>query len=174
MTRTLPAVLALAMFVSPALAVAQTAGTRLADAVTTGMRVSVVNDDGRRVEGRVLEHSQESLWLSLDGSSQEIPIDRIVRIDKPDSLKNGALAGLGVGLAIGTFGAVLSSSGNIEPEWVLAGITYNAVAFTLLGTGIDAMFNNRRTLYERGGRFQARVSPVVGRGVRGAALSVTW
>ena len=174
MTRTLPAVLALAMFVSPALAVAQTAGTRLADAVTTGMKVSVVNDDGRRVEGRVLEHSQESLWLSLNGSSQEIPFDRIVRIDKQDSLKNGALAGLGVGLAIGTFGAVLSSSGNIEPEWVLAGITYNAVAFTLLGTGIDAMFNNRRTLYERGGRFQARVSPVVGRGVRGAALSVTW
>ena len=77
MTRTLPAVLALAMFVSPALAIAQTAGTRLADAVPTGMKVSVVNDDGPRVEGRVLEHSQESLWLSLDGASREIPIDRI-------------------------------------------------------------------------------------------------
>ena len=97
-----------------------------------------------------------------------------MRIDKPDSLKNGALAGLGIGLAVGTFGAVLSSSGNVEPEWMLAGIAYQTVAWTLLGTGIDAMFNNRRTLYERGERLQARVSPVVGRGVRGAALSVSW
>ena len=174
MTRTLPAVFALAILVSPAVAVAQTTGTRLADTVTTGMKVSVVNDDGRRVEGRVVEHSQESLCLSLDGSSQEIPIDRIVRIEKPDSLKNGALVGLGIGLAVGTLGAVLSSSGNIEPEWMLAGIAYQTVAWTLLGTGIDAMFNHRRTLYERGGRLQARVSPVVGHGVRGAAVSLAW
>ena len=174
MTPSAPAVFAFAILVSPAMAVAQTTGARLADVVTTGMKVSVVDDDGRRIEGRVLEHSQESLRLSLNGSSQEIPIDRIVRIDKPDSLKNGALAGLGVGLAVGTFGAVLSSSANIESEWLLAGIGYQAVAWTLLGTGIDAMFNNRRTLYERGGRLQARVSPVVGRGVRGGAVSVSW
>jgi hypothetical protein len=174
MTRTLPAVCALAILVSPAVAVAQTSGTRLADVLTPGRKVSVVDDDGRRMEGRVLEHSHESLRLSLDGSSQEIPIDRIVRIDKPDSLKNGALVGLGIGLAVGTFGAALSSSGNIEPEWMLAGIAYQTVAWTLLGTGIDAMFNHRRTLYERGGRLQARVSPVVGRGGRGAAVSVTW
>ena len=174
MTRTLPAVFAIAFLVWPAVAVAQTSGTHLADVLATGMKVSVVDDDGRRMEGRVLDHSGESLRLSLDGSSQEIPIDRIVRIDKPDSLKNGALVGLGIGLSIGTFGAVLSSSGNIEPEWMLAGIAYQTVAWTLLGTGIDAMFNNRRTLYERGGRLQGRVSPVVGRGVRGAAVSVTW
>ena len=174
MTRMLPTVFALAILVSPAVAVAQTTGTRPADVVATGMKVSVVDDDGRRIEGRVLDHSGESLRLSLNGSSQEIPFDRIVRIDKPDSLKNGALVGLGIGLAVGTFGAVLSSSGNIEPEWMLAGIAYQTVAWTLLGTGIDAMFNNRRTLYERGGRLQARVSPVVGRGVRGAAVSLAW
>ena len=132
MTPSAPAVFAFAILVSPAIAVAQTTGARVADVVTTGMKVSVVDDDGRRIEGRVLERSQESLRLSLNGSSQGIPIDRIVRIDKPDGLKNGALAGLGVGLAIGTFGAVLSSSGNIEPEWMLAGIAYQTVAWTLL------------------------------------------
>jgi hypothetical protein len=170
----LPAVFALAILVSPALSVAQTPGTRLADTVSTGLKVSVVDGDGRRIDGRVVALSQDTLRVSLRRSTEDIPLDRIVRIDKPDGLKNGALAGLGVGLAIGTFGAVLSSGGNVEPEWVLAGITYNAVAFTLLGTGIDAMFNNRRTLYERGGRLHARVSPVVGRGVRGAALSLAW
>ena len=174
MTRTLPAVFAFAILVSPAVAVAQTPGTRLADAVTTGLKISVVDGDGRRIDGRVVALSQETLRVSLRGSTEDIPLDQIVRIDKPDTLRNGALTGLGIGLAVGTFGAVLSSGGSVEPEWVLAGITYNAVAFTLLGTGIDAMFNNRRTLYERGGRLQAHVSPVVGRGVRGAALSVSW
>ena len=174
MTRTLPAVFTLAILVSPAVAVAQTTATRLAGAVTTGMKVSVVKDDGRRVEGRVIEHSQESLRLSLNGSSQEILVNRIVRIDKPDSLKNGALTGLGIGLTIGALGAILPQSGNLETKWVLAGVAYQSVAWTLLGTGIDAMFNNRRTLFERGEYLQARVSPVVGRGVRGAAVSVTW
>jgi hypothetical protein len=174
MAPTAPAVVAIAILVAPSIAIAQTGGMRLDDVVTTGMKVSVVDDDGRRIEGRVLEHSQESLRLAVNGSSEEILSDRIVRIDKPDSLKNGALVGLGIGLAVGTFGAVLSSGVNIEPEWVVAGFTYHAVAFTLLGTGIDAMFNNRRTLYERGGRLQTRVSPVIGRGVRGAAVSVSW
>ena len=174
MTRTLPAVFALAILVSPAVAVAQTTGTRLADAVTTGMKVSVVNDDGRRVEGRVVEHSQESLWLSLDGSSQEIPIDRIVRIDKPDSLKNGALVGMGVGLALGAVGVAASQIYNPDAGLIALVIAWNGVSGALLGTGIDAVFNNRRTLYERGGRLQARVSPVVGRGVRGAAVSLAW
>ena len=77
-------------------------------------------------------------------------------------------------MAVGAFGAVLSSGANIEPKWLLAGSAYQTVAWTLRGTGIDALFNNRRTLYERGGRLQARVSPVVGLGVRGAAVSVTW
>jgi hypothetical protein len=174
MTRTLPAVFALAILVSPAVAVAQTTGTRLAGAVTTGMKVSVVNDDGRRVEGRVVEHSQESLWLSLDGSSQEIPIDRIVRIDKPDSLKNGALVGMGVGLALGAVGVAASQIYNPDAGLIALVIAWNGVSGALLGTGIDAVFNNRRTLYERGGRLQTRVSPVVGRGVRGAAMSVSW
>ena len=174
MTRTLPAVLALAILVSPAVAVAQTHGARLADVVTTGLKVSVVDGDGRRIDGRVVALSQETLRVSLRGSTEDIPLDRIVRIDEPDTLRNGALTGLGIGLAVGTFGTVLSSGANIEPEWLLASIGYQAVAWTLLGTGIDAMFNNRRTLYERGGRLQARISPVVGRGVRGAAISVSW
>ena len=124
MTRTLPAVLALAILVSPAVAVAQTHGARLADVVTTGLKVSVVDGDGRRIDGRVVALSQETLRVSLRGSTEDIPLDRIVRIDEPDTLRNGALTGLGIGLAVGTFGTVLSSGANIEPEWLLASIGY--------------------------------------------------
>jgi hypothetical protein len=61
-----------------------------------------------------------------------------------------------------------------ETGQVAAAIVSNALACTLLGTGIDAAFNNRRTLYERGRRLQTRVAPVVGSGVRGAVVAVTW
>ena len=174
MTPSAPAAFAFAILISPAMAVAQTTGARFADAVTPGLQVSVVDGDGRRIDGRVVALSQETLRVSLRGSTEDIPFDRIVRIDEPDTLRNGALTGLGIGLAVSTFGAVLSSGANIDSKWVLAGIAYQSVAWTLLGTGIDAMCNNRRTLYERGGRLQTRLSPVVGRGVRGAAVSVSW
>ncbi len=97
-----------------------------------------------------------------------------MRIEKPDGLKNGALIGLGVGLGFGVVGATLMHGEGAESGQVAAAIVSNALAWTLLGTGIDAVFNNRRTLYERGRHLQTRVAPVVGAGVRGAAVAVTW
>jgi hypothetical protein len=172
MHRSLPALL-VAIFAAPSLGAGQTVGDRLPSHVAPGLTVSVVEDDGRKIEGRVREISERGLILSRDGTSEEIRLDRIVRIDKPDSRKNGALAGLGVGLALGAFSALAQPEGS-QPEWVFAAIVSNGVACTLLGTGIDALVDTRRTLYERGRRPQARVAPVVGRGTRGAALSIRW
>jgi len=172
MHRSLPALL-VAILAAPSLASGQAAGDRLPSDVTPGSTVSVVEDDGRKIEGRVREISERGLVLSRQGTTEEIRLDRIVRIDKPDGVKNGALVGLGVGLALGVFTVAMQPEGS-QPQWVFAGLLYNGVAFTLLGTGIDAMVDTRRTLYERGRRPQARVAPVVGRGTRGAMLSLTW
>jgi hypothetical protein len=172
MHRSLPALL-VTILAAPSLAFGQPAGERLPSDVTPGLTVSVVEDDGRKIEGRVQEISERGLILSRGGTSEEIRLDRIVRIDKPDSLKNGALAGLGVGLALSAF-TVLAQPEGSQPEWVFAAVLYNGIACTLLGTGIDALVDTRRTLYERGRRPQARLSPLVGHGVRGAAVSWTW
>jgi hypothetical protein len=172
MHRSLPALL-VAILAAPSLASGQTAVDRLPSDVAPGLIVSVVEDDGRKIEGRVREISERGLVLSRGGTSEEIRLDRIVRIDKPDSLKNGALAGLGVGLALGAFSALAQPEGS-EPEWVFAAIVSNGIAWTLLGTGIDALVDRRRTLYERGRRPQVRLAPVVGRGTRGAAVAVNW
>lgn len=173
MNRSVALVLVLALLFLPSVLRAQTSDERVPAIVKAGLKVSIVDDQGRQIDGRVDGVSTGVIRLSRRGAIEEIALDRVVRIDEPDGLRNGALAGLGVGLSLGLLGAAVQTRG-AEAKWVLAGILYQGVAFTLLGTGIDAVFNNRRTLYERGGRTQTRVSPIVGRGVRGGAISVTW
>jgi hypothetical protein len=175
MTSSAPATaLVLAILVSSPV-VAQTSGERIPDVVKKGLTVSIVDEEGRQIDGRVEGISEETIRVSLRKGSEEVPLDRIVRIDRPDSLRNGAFIGLGLGL---TTSAVLvgfaTQAENVQWTAVVASSVSNIVAYTLLGTGIDAIFNNRRTLYERGRRPQARLSPVVGRGARGAAVSWTW
>jgi hypothetical protein len=173
MTRSLPALLVLALLASPPPAVAQPSGERLPGAIRPGLMVSIVDDEGRQIDGHVMDVSAEAIRVSLGGTSEEIRLDRIVRIDKPDSLKNGALIGLGVGLSLGISAATMQTRGS-QTKWVFASILSNSVACTLLGTGIDALVDTRRTLYERGRRMQTRIAPVVGSGVRGAVVAWTW
>jgi hypothetical protein len=173
MNRSLPAVLVLAFLASPPPAGAQPGDERLSGVIRPGLTVSIVDDEGRQTVGRVMDVSTEVIRVSLRRTSEEIRLDRIVRIDKPDSLKNGALIGLGVGLSLGVFGAVMQAP-DIEAKWVLASIMSNGVACTLLGTGIDALVDTRRTLYQRSAGVRGRVSPIVGRGVRGAAMTLSW
>jgi hypothetical protein len=175
MTTSAPAAaLILTMLVASPLA-AQTSGERIPDTVKKGLTVSIIDDQGRQIDGRVESVSEETIRVSLRKKSEEVRLDRVVRIDRPDSLRNGALIGLGFGVANAAI--LVGFAGQSDyiqwPAVVLASVS-NIVGYTLLGTGIDAMFNNRRTLYERGRRPQARLSPVVGRGIRGGAVSWTW
>ena len=173
MNRSLPVVLVLALLASPPPAAAQPGDERLPGAIRSGLTVSIVDDEGRQIDGRVTDVSAEVIRVSRRGTSEEVRLGRIVRIDKPDSLKNGALIGLGVGLSLGISAAAMQTRGS-EAKWVFASLLSNSVACTLLGTGIDALVDSRRTLYERGRRTQARVSPIVGHGARGASVSWTW
>ena len=173
MIRLLPAIFGLTFLASASPAMAQASSESIPSAVRPGLKVSIVDDDGRQIDGRVMGVSAEGIRLSLRGTSEEIRLDRIVRIDKPDGLKNGALVGLGVGLSLTTLGLVIEPQGT-KGKWVFASLVSNGVGFTLLGTAIDALVNTRRTLYERGRRTQARVAPIVSHGARGAAISIAW
>jgi hypothetical protein len=168
------AALVLAMLVASPIA-AQTSNERIPDVVKKGLAVSIIDDDGRQIDGRVEGISEEAIRVSVRKTSEEVPLSKIVRIDRPDGLRNGTLVGLGFGL---TSSAIMvgfaTQADNAQWGVVLASSAMNIVAYTLLGTGIDALINNRRTLYERGRRAQARLSPVVGGGARGASVSLTW
>ena len=173
MIRLLPAILGLTFLASASPAMAQASGESIPSAVRRGLKVSIVDDEGRQFDGRVMDVAAEGIRLSLRGTSEEIRLDRIVRIDQPDGLKNGALVGLGVGLSFATLGLVIAPQGT-KGAWALASLVSKGGACALLGTAIDAVVDNRRTLYERGRRTQARVAPIVSHGTRGAAISLTW
>ena len=171
MNFSMSAALTVALLGVPAVAAAQ--AERIADVLKPGQHVLIVDEQGRRIDGRVDLTSAEAVRVSTRAGSEDVALDRIVRIDRPDTLKNGALTGLGVGLCLGLFSVAIQPRGT-EAKWLLASLVPNGVSGMLLGTGIDALFNNRRTLYERGSRLQTRVAPVVGSGVRGAVIAVTW
>jgi len=176
MTASLPmaALFALATLAVPLGAEAQTAGDRVPDSVHVGRDVSIVDDEGRKIEGRVEGVSEHSIRVAMKRASTDIAMDRVVRIEHPDTLKNGALIGLGLGLTFGTISVLDTRGLDNRAAFAAVSIVGNTLIWTALGTAVDAACNNRQTLYQRSGRPRASVRPLVAPGVRAAALALSW
>jgi hypothetical protein len=167
MSATIPALSLLALLSSSAPA----ADSAIPATVRSGLKVAVVDERGASVEGRVQEVSDRFVRLTVRGTSRDIPVQDIVRIERPDTVKNGALIGLGVGAGMGLFGTLVDPANATVFLWRAA---VNGVLCAGLGALIDAGTDSRRTLYERGPRLQARLRPVIGRHVRGVAATIDW
>ena len=174
MTHSIAATVLLAALAA-APAAAQTTSDRIADSVRPGLKVSIVDDRGRKIEGRVASLSGEAIRMSVGKREEDVPIDRILRIERPDTVRNGAIAGFVVGLALGTIGGRLDRQGRGQRGTFMAVSAFgNGVVCAGLGALIDGAADNRRTLYERAAGTQVRVAPVVGSDVRAVALAVSW
>jgi len=168
MSATIPALSLLALLSSSsAIAAEQT----IPATVKSGLKVSVVDDRGSSVEGHVQEVSDRLVRLSVRGGSRDIPIEEIVRIERPDTVKNGALIGLTVGVGSG----LMSTMSDPQGGWVLVSRTLgNGLICAGIGALIDGARDHRRTLYERGARPQARLHPMIGRHLRGVGATIAW
>jgi hypothetical protein len=171
MNSTLPAALALALLVSPPDATAQVATAQIPASVKTGLQITIVGDDGQRVEGRVDAVTEHAVRVSVRKAIEEISIDRIVRIERRDSLKNGALIGLTLGAVGGLIGGAMEDRDRAAR--MIAGAVGNGLIWMAFGIGIDALNDNRQVLYERGG-VQTRIGLALGRDTKSAAVSLTW
>jgi hypothetical protein len=176
MTRILHAVsVVLALLALPSASFAQANASAIPDLVRSGQRLSIVDDAGRQVEGRIRSITKDAIGVSFRGTTVDLPLERIVRIERPDGIRNGALIGLGFGVATGIVGGLCDPQGRGRRAWfVPISALGNGVIWMAFGTGIDALVNNRRTIYQRGEGPKARVTPGIGRGAGGAALSLTW
>jgi hypothetical protein len=172
MYRRLTATFAAAAFAIPALAAAQPVPLAPADSVKPGLPVSVIDDSGTRIEGHVLDISNDAIRVSVRNRVEEIPLQRVVRIDKTDSLKNGAVSGLVAGVGFGLMVGMASSG--FDGKWLASAVISNGLMWTAFGAGIDALVDGRRTLYQRAGPVHTRISPLITRDVRGAAMTVSW
>ena len=89
------------------------------------------------------------------------------------------MIGLGTGAAFGLLGRPLAR--RLDEDYYLLRSRFvigSALVFggigAGIGVGVDALIRRERVIYRRDGRPQTRVAPVVGPGVGGAVVSVTW
>ncbi len=171
-------VLAASLIASPAFA--QSDGASIRTLVKLGQTLEVIDEQGQEVRGKVRALSADALTLDRKGTQTEIPFERITQIARPnDGLGNGALIGLGAGVA---FGLLASTAGTDNCDgyyycgsgWVIgSGLVFGGIGAGI-GVGVDALIRRDRVIYRRDGRRQTRVAPVIGPGVGGAVVSVTW
>jgi hypothetical protein len=161
---------------------AQIGPDRIPELVKNGQKVVIVDDGGRVLKGRVDSLSATGLGLATKDRRIDLSLDRIVRIDHPhDGLGNGALIGAGISVAIGLLGVGIDDHqcgppNNCDtPAWVWPwAVASSAAVGAGIGVCIDAVIRKDPAIYRRGGGLTTSIRPAVGRGVRGAVVSVSW
>jgi hypothetical protein len=126
--------------------------------------VYVTDDAGRTTEGKLLRLDNDSLVMLVNGAEQRFEARQILRIDKRgDSLKNGTLIGLGLGVLFGSIAAGISDCPS-EPGgdcsgYRVAGFFIGTGIYTAIGTAIDAMIVGRTRVFDAGREVAIRGIP---------------
>ena len=114
--------------------------------VKLGDRLTVTDEAGARVQGKLIRLSASSLVLDVPNAPREFLEWEVDRIEQrgPDSLKNGALIGLGIGAGFGA--AALAASGADTRFVAMAALLYSGIGAGI-GSGLDALIEGRRLIY---------------------------
>lgn len=154
----------------------------LSSVLRRGQTLVVTDNSGEETKGRLQEVSASALVLSVPNDAtgrHTFAADRVMRIRRTDSVWNGALIGLAVGLGTG----IVLVRGNCtapDPEceaivWAALGLPSIAV-----GTGVGALIDRavgNGTIYVdriRAPQRSMTISPVVGRRGSGVRLSLRF
>jgi hypothetical protein len=147
--------------------------------VRPGDKLTVIDDSGQRVEGRVSSLSSSALDLTVSGKPRQFLSTDINTIEKrgPDSLKNGALIGLAIGGGIGAAGMIALAGTADNPAALVAvgALMYGGIGAGI-GTGFDALIEGRRVIYARSGSTATTltVAPMLTRSRKGVRLSLRF
>ena len=140
----------------------------LAERLQIGQQIWVTDPTGREVHGKLERLSSEGLVVATNRSEPFAAADvRRLRARDRDSIKNGALIGLGIGGAVGTawcIGAIADDSGDIDAnvECAEGFIVYPGLG-TLLGLAVDAAIPGKmRVIYQ--------VTPFISARAKGLAV----
>jgi hypothetical protein len=121
---------------APASGAAQTV-TNLPDSarqLRSGRTIFVSHGDGEQTEGQFIRVTPEAIIVSVKGAERTIPADTVHRIDRRDSVWNGAIIGGAVLGLPGMAGAGASCSPNCG-----SAMTGAAIVFGAIGAGIGAL-----------------------------------
>lgn len=167
-------VLAAATITAP-LAGAQTVSfDRLALQLNQGDRITVTDNEGRALHGRVVDLSSSMLSLQAGGLRRDLNGGDIsvIRRRQRDSLKNGA--GIGFASGAGIAVVLLSRCGGLDHagETLFYSSLFGA-AGAGIGVGLDAMHEETRVVYRTApSTRRLAVSPVLSPQRQGVAVSL--
>lgn len=126
---------------------------QLVNRVTIGEKLWVTDTEGRETRGRLEQLTTARLTLKANGTKLfEAASVSVIRHRQRDSVKNGALIGLGVGGGMATawcIGALADDSGDLDPAvecsegFIFAGLG------TLIGTAVDAIIPGKLSVIYR-------------------------
>jgi len=146
-----------------------------------GDKVWVTDAQGREVQGKIHSLSPDALTLGADGSktfaAREVSA---IRERRPDSLKNGALIGLGVGGGLALVACFSFAEGSDDGGWCAAVVGFYGGVGAGLGVGIDALIPGQKRVAYRApgapGVASSRLSfaPVITPRHKGVAVSFSF
>jgi hypothetical protein len=140
---------------SPGVASAQEATSNWPGLASSQLSTVYVRDNtGAETSGKLLRLNPDSIVLLVDGAERRFETARVARIQKRgDSLRNGAIIGAVVGVALGILTAGIADCPGDRTSDGCAGsraalLLVSTGFYSAVGTGIDALIPGRTTLYE--------------------------
>ena len=150
--------------------------TQLNTRLKPGDTVWVTDAAGREVKGRIVDLAPGGVTVKSDVSRTYGPADvNLIHERRPDSLKNGALIGLGIGGGL-VLGLCLAGEASEGDGWCALAAGIYGGAGAAIGVGIDALIPGKKIVAYRApgssGAPSARVSfaPVITPRARGVAV----
>jgi hypothetical protein len=170
--------LAVFVILAPSPAAAQTVANsfeELRQVLKNGQAVVVTGASGQRTKGKVADVSTSSLVVFIP-EARTFAEGAVAEIRGPDTLRSGALTGLGVGAGAGLamVAAMCADGPDCGPSVQVVGVAAGIGA--AIGAGIDALLKNRgRVLYRsRQQTFSLTISPLAGEHRQGVLASVRF
>ena len=113
--------------------------------------VFVLDDAGVETRGQLLRLDPDAIVVLVNGSERRFDTQRVARVSKRgDSLKNGAVNGLVVGITLSVLAIATVDCGQTSDcrQTQVAASVLSTGLYTAIGTAIDAAIPGRTVLYQ--------------------------
>jgi hypothetical protein len=154
---------------------------QLAVLVKPGDSVRLIDATGRETNGRIARVLRDVLIVETPAGPRQLGESEVVTITqrRGDSLKNGATIGGVAGAAyFATMMAIFSQYNDGGDVIVVTAVTTGALMVGLgaaVGVAIDALIARQQVIFQKAASpRRVTVSPLVGQGRRGAAVTISF
>ena len=149
--------------------------------LTEGESIQVTSLDGKTVKGKVAAISDGAIAININGVRQEISESTVreIRHRKPDKWWNGALIGLGAGVAAGAIGVINTCGDDSECQFYASAVFFPTLAGIGAGAGaaIDFAIRKYETVYAASGTTTKRgisMSPILSKDKKGVRVAFSF